>query len=396
MKERLLDTQAGSTERWRQWLETRLARRRDDGLWRERLTMSPSPSATLRDFASNDYLGLARDPRLAEAQAAASRHYGTGSRASHLVNGHFEIHDQLESRLAELTGRPRALLFSTGYMANLGVLQALCDTKTHIFQDRYNHASLLDGAALSGARSRRFHHNALEDLALLLARSPEDSLKLVASDGVFSMDGDCANIEGLSTLCQRYGAALMIDDAHGLGVLGAHGDGCVGRAYSTREVPILVGTLGKALGTAGAFVAGDDILIDALIQFSRPYLYTTAQPPGVTAATLAALDILRDEPERRERLHNHITYFRHHGHALGLPLMGSQTPIQPLMLGDVERVRRWSDTLRSHGFMIGAIREPTVPSGMARLRIALSSDHERSDIDALLDILETLIQRERS
>lgn len=396
MRQPLPESRAGSTEMWRQWLEKRLAQQRGDGLWRERLTMSPSPSARLRDFASNDYLGLAGDPRLAEAQARAARQYGIGSRASHLVNGHYDIHDRLEARLAELTGRPRALLFSTGYMANLGVLQALCDSSTRIFQDRYNHASLLDGAALSGARSRRFHHSALEDLALLLSRAPQDSLKLVASDGVFSMDGDRANIDGLAALCQRYEAALMIDDAHGLGVLGKNGDGCVGQRYSTQEVPILVGTLGKALGTAGAFVAGESLLIDTLIQFARPYLYTTAQPPGITAATLTALDILHDEPERRERLHHHIAYFRHHGDELGLPLMNSDTPIQPLLLGDVERVIRWSDILRSQGFMIGAIREPTVPHGMARLRIALSASHTRDDIDALLDTLGELIKRERS
>ncbi|WP_458527298.1 8-amino-7-oxononanoate synthase [Onishia taeanensis] len=375
-------------------LEARLARQREDGLWRERLTMTPNPRAPLRDFASNDYLGLARDPRVAEAQAEGARCEGAGAGASHLVNGHRPAHHALEERLAELTGRPRALLFSTGYMANLGVLQTLCDQDTRVFQDRLNHASLIDGARLSGAPSRRFHHRDVGDLDRLMSRAPKDQAKLVVSDGVFSMDGDTADVEGLAATCQRHGAWLMIDDAHGVGVLGERGAGLVGRQYSTSQVPVLVGTLGKAFGSFGAFVAGDDLLIDALTQFARPYIYTTAQPPGVARATQRALDISEQEPERRERLQAHITRFRQAADTLGLPLMDSPTPIQPLLLSDNQRVMRWSRGLREAGFLVGAIRHPTVPRGTARLRIVLNAEHRWRDIEALLDTLAELQYRE--
>ncbi|MCI0510735.1 MULTISPECIES: 8-amino-7-oxononanoate synthase [Chromohalobacter] len=366
---------------------TRLAeaaeQRRADGGWRQRPTLSDV--APFTDFAGNDYLGLADDPRLAEAQAEAARRLGAGAKASHLVSGHLEIHERLERRLAELTGRPRALLFSTGYMANLGVLQALCDRHTRVFQDRLNHASLIDGARLAGAPSRRFHHRDLDDLERLLARTPGESPTLVVSDGVFSMDGDVAEVGELAATARRHGAWLMIDDAHGLGVLGEVGDGCVGRAHDRREVPVLVGTLGKALGSAGAFVAGDEALIDHLIQFARPYVYTTAQPPGVAAATLAALDVLAREPERRARLHERIVAFRREAARLGLPLADSRTPIQPLVLGDNARVMRWAQRLARAGLRVGAIRAPTVPQGEARLRITLSAAHDDDALDALLE-----------
>jgi 8-amino-7-oxononanoate synthase len=370
---------------WSRHLAERAQRRRAQGLWRQRRTRGAVVDA--HDFAGNDYLGLARDPRLAEAQAEGARRFGAGAGASHLVSGHLAVHEALEARLAALTGRPAALLFSTGYMANLGTLQALCDGHTQLFQDRLNHASLLDGAALAGARSRRFHHRDLADLERLLARAPAEALKLVISDGVFSMDGDVADIDGLAALSARHGAWLMIDDAHGLGVLGEHGDGCVGRTHGSDRVPILVGTLGKALGTAGAFVAGSRELIEQLIQFARPYVYTTAQPPGVAAATLKALEILAAEPERRARLQAHIARFRREAARLGLPLADATTPIQPLVLGDSQRVMRWAERLREAGLLVGAIREPTVPRGQARLRITLSATHSDAALDALLDAL---------
>lgn len=348
------------------------------------------------DFAGNDYLGLASDPRLAEAQAAGARRFGAGAGASHLVSGHLAVHEALEARLAALVGRPRALLFSTGYMANLGTLQALCDRHTRVFQDRLNHASLLDGAALAGARSRRFHHGDHHDLERLLARAPSDAPTLVVSDGVFSMDGEVADIAELAATSARHGAWLMIDDAHGLGVLGERGDGCVGRAHGVEAVPILVGTLGKALGSGGAFVAGSAALIDHLTQFARPYVYTTAQPPGVAAATLAALDIVAAEPERRTRLHAHVARFRHEATRLGLPLAPSPTPIQPLVLGDSHRVMRWAARLHEVGLLVGAIREPTVPRGQARLRLTLSAAHADNDLDRLLEALARLQAEESS
>ena len=372
-----------ATRDWPSRLAERGAAHRARGLWRHRRTVA---SQALRlDFAGNDYLGLAGDPRLAEAQAAGARRYGAGARASHLVSGHLEVHEALECRLAALTGRPRALLFSTGYMANLGTLQALCDGATRVFQDRLNHASLLDGAQLAGAPSRRFHHGDLTDLDRLLTRAPAEAPKLVVSDGVFSMDGDVADVAGLAALARRHGAWLMIDDAHGVGVLGEQGDGCVGRAHGVEAVPVLVGTLGKALGSGGAFVAGSDELIEHLIQFARPYIYTTAQPPGVAAATLAALEILAEEPERRARLARLIARFRAEAAGLGLPLAESHTPIQPLVLGESRRVMAWAERLARRGLLVGAIREPTVPRGQARLRITLSAAHSDTDLEALLE-----------
>ncbi|MFC3286341.1 8-amino-7-oxononanoate synthase [Litchfieldella rifensis] len=379
---------------WQEHLRERLARRHETGLWRERLSVTPTPDTRSRNFASNDYLGLAGDVRLSEAQAQGARQFGAGAGASHLITGHLDPHHLLEERLAELTGRPRALLFSTGYMANLGTLQALCDRQTQVYQDRLNHASLLDGAKLAGASSRRFHHRDLIDLERLLERAPPDRRRLVVSDGVFSMDGDIADIDGLATICQRYDAWLMIDDAHGLGVLGEHGDGCAGQRFSTSQVPILIGTLGKALGSAGAFVAGDEALIEALIQFARPYIYTTAQPPGVASATLKALEILTTEPERRARLQDNIHRFRRGATALGLPLVESITPIQPVLLESNARVMAWHAALARHGFLVGAIREPTVPKGQARLRVTLGAHHRHDDIDALLDCLGELARRE--
>ncbi|MGO1394134.1 MAG: 8-amino-7-oxononanoate synthase [Halomonas sp.] len=368
---------------WQQRLAAARAERQLTQRWRTRQAVANG----VLDFAGNDYLGLAQDPRVSEAQAAGARLYGAGAGASHLVNGHLEIHDALEDALARWTGRERALLFSTGYMANLGVLQALADRHTAIFQDRLNHASLIDGAALSGARSRRFHHRDTSDLENLLGRS-ECAHKLVVSDGVFSMDGDVADIASLVTVSQRHSAWLMVDDAHGVGVLGENGSGCVGSAWDSTEVPILVGTLGKALGTAGAFVAGDAKLIDHLIQFSRSYIYTTAQPPAIAAATLKALEIVQSEPELRTQLNASIAYFRREVLLLGLPLSDSATPIQPLILGDEVRTLSWAGQLQKRAIHVGAIRPPTVPKGEARLRITLSARHQRGDIDSLLAALD--------
>ena len=367
---------------WQQRLADARAHRQQTDRWR---TRQVAKSNTL-DFAGNDYLGLAQDPRVSAAQAAGARRYGAGAGASHLVSGHLEAHDALEEALARWTGRERALLFSTGYMANLGVLQALADRHTAIFQDRLNHASLIDGAALSGARSRRFHHRDAIDLESLLTRS-ECAHKLVVSDGVFSMDGDVADIAALVEVSQQHSAWLMIDDAHGVGVLGDNGSGCVGSSWNSAEVPILVGTLGKALGTAGAFVAGDAALIDHLIQFSRSYIYTTAQPPAIATATLTALEIVQSEPEHRTNLNTNIAYFRREALRVGLPLTTSVTPIQPLILGDEARTLHWAVQLRQKGIQVGAIRPPTVAKGEARLRITLSARHQEGDIDRLLEAL---------
>ncbi|WP_344705159.1 8-amino-7-oxononanoate synthase [Halomonas cibimaris] len=351
------------------------------------------PDAAL-DFAGNDYLGLAREPKVREAAAEGARRFGAGAAASHLVSGHLAVHEVLEQELAEWLGRERALVFSTGYMANLGVIQALAGRDTAVFQDRLNHASLIDGAALAGARSRRFHHRDGEDLERLLSRSEairdashDAPRKLIISDGVFSMDGDVAKVSELAAAAKRHSALLMIDDAHGVGVLGETGVGCTA-GMSAEDVPVLVGTFGKALGTGGAFVAGDASLIEHITQFARSYVYTTAQPPAVTAATLEALNIVRGEPELRARLDDNVALFRREAARLNLPMAASTTPIQPLTLGDEARTLRWAATLDACGIAVGAIRPPTVPKGQARLRITLSARHTEADIERLLDGLE--------
>ncbi len=374
-----------------------LARLRRDHLHRSRKVVEGPAGAhveidgrRLVNFCSNDYLGLANDPRVAEALARGARRWGCGSGASHLVSGHSTAHHALEEELADFTNRPRALLFSTGYMANLGVIDALCDRTSLILEDRLNHASLLDGARLAQARLRRYPHNDGDALERLLERHRRD-FTLVVSDGVFSMDGDLADLPRLSGACRRHGAWLLVDDAHGLGVIGPGGRGTLAHfGLDHDHCPLLVGTLGKAFGTFGAFVAGDEALIDYLIQKARTYIYTTALPPAVAEATRAALHIVREEEWRRERLRRLIARFRQGARALGLELADSTTPIQPLIVGENARALALSEALNRRGFLIGAIRPPTVPAGTARLRITLSAAHEEEDVERLLETLEEL------
>ncbi len=372
-------------------LASRLASRHAEDLYRLRpLLDSPQGPEVVVDgqrllaFCSNDYLGLASHPEVIRALREGAERWGVGGGASHLVIGHSAPHHQLEEALAAFTRRPRALLFSTGYMANLAVVTALIGRGDTVLQDRLNHASLLDAGLLSGARFSRYLHNDTASLAARLDKAEGDTL--VISDGVFSMDGDLADLPGLSAAARARGAWLMVDDAHGFGVLGAGGGGCVEHfALGLEEVPVLVGTLGKAFGTAGAFVAGSEELIETLIQFARPYIYTTSQPPAVACATLKSLQLLRDEGWRRQHLRNLIVRFRRGAQELGLTLMDSPTPIQPLLVGDSGRAMRLSARLRERGLLVGAIRPPTVPAGTARLRITLTAAHDEAQVDRLLD-----------
>ena len=368
-------------------------------LYRERRTLESAQGAEIKlvgrqylNFCSNDYLGLASHPKLVESLQTSAEKFGVGSGASHLVAGHSSAHHELENALAEFTGRPRALLFSCGYMANLGVLSALLDRRRgdYIFEDRLNHASLLDGGILSGARFQRFKHNNVEDLKTRLGKiNPEDKgRKLVVVDGVFSMDGDLAPLPELSDTCREKNAWLMVDDAHGLGVLGSEGRGSLSHfKCGMNDVPILMGTLGKSFGTAGAFVAGSDALIETLIQFARTYIYTTALPPAVTAATLTSLDLLKKESWRREKLQEHIARFRQGAIKLGYEIPESETAIQPILLGDSKKALALSKALEERGILIAAIRPPTVPKGTSRLRVTLSAAHSTEQIDQLLDAL---------
>jgi 8-amino-7-oxononanoate synthase len=341
-------------------------------------------------FCTNDYLGLAQDPRLIAAWKQAADESGVGSGSAHLICGHRREHAELEEALAEWTGRERALLFSTGYMANLGVIQALLKRDELCVQDKLNHACLLDGAQLAGAVLKRYPHADVEAAARQL-QSNDDACALLATDGVFSMDGDIAPLRELAALCTREGATLMVDDAHGLGVLGDDGAGSVAEAgLSERDVPILMATLGKALGCAGAFVAGPAALIDGLIQFARTYVYTTAMPPALAATTRSAVALARAESWRREKLQALIQRFRRGAEQLTLPLMSSRTAVQPLLLGDAQRALEASRTLEAQGLLVVAIRPPTVPQGQARLRITLSAAHEEAHVDQLLDALASL------
>jgi 8-amino-7-oxononanoate synthase len=335
-------------------------------------------------FCSNDYLGLAHHPAVAAALSAAAVRYGAGSGAAHLVTGHSHEHHALEEELADFTGRQRALLFSTGYMANLGVASALLERGDAVFEDRLNHASLLDAGLLSGARFTRYAHNDVAALSSKLA-AVSSGRRLIMSDTVFSMDGDIAPLATLAQTAQAHDAWLMVDDAHGFGVLGAHGGGALQAAGLTdKQVPILMATLGKALGSYGAFVAGDAALIEWLIQKARTYIYTTASPPALAAATRAALALCRSEAWRRERVLTLTNRLRTGLHAHGLPLGDSLTPIQPLLAGSAARALGLSAALWKRGFWVAAIRPPTVPQGSARLRITLSAAHTEAQIDALI------------
>ena len=341
-------------------------------------------------FCSNDYLGLAQHPQLIAAFKRVADDEGVGSTAAHLVCGHRREHAALEEALADWTGRERALLFSTGYMANLGVLQALLGRGDVCVQDKLNHACLLDGATLAGATLRRYPHGDAAAAARQLHGEPA-AAALLATDGVFSMDGDRAPLRKLVALCRHEGATLMVDDAHGLGVLGPKGAGSVAEAgLGAREVPVLMATLGKALGAHGAFVAGSAELIEGLTQFARSYVYTTAMPAALAAAALAAVRVARTESWRREKLAALIARFRIGAAQLGLPLAASDTPIQPLLLGDAAGALAAARALEAHGLLVSAIRPPTVPAGQARLRLTFSAAHEEEHVDRLLDALATL------
>lgn len=379
-------------------LAARLAQRHAEDLYRRRpLLESPQGPEVVIDgqpmlaFCSNDYLGLANHPEVIAALRAGAERWGVGGGASHLVNGHCGPHHELELALAEFTGRPRALLFSTGYMANLGTVTALVGKGDSVLEDRLNHASLLDGGRLSGARMQRFRHGEVADLERRLQRASTGAC-LVAVDGVFSMDGDRAPLVELAAAARRHRAWLMVDDAHGLGVLGPEGAGSVADSgLSVEEVPVLMGTLGKALGGAGAFVAGSETLIDALTQFARTAIYTTAMPPATAATALVALALAREEGWRRQQLAEHIDFFRAGAAQLGLPLLPSDTAIQPLMLGSSEAVLAASAALARRGLWVAAIRPPTVPEGTARLRIVLTAGHDRAQVQQLLDALAEVV-----
>lgn len=346
-------------------------------------------------FCNNDYLGLSRDPRLGEAMSRAALRWGAGSGAAHLVTGHTAEHQALEEELAAFTGFPRALLFSTGYMANLGLVCALARRGDLVAEDRLNHASLLDAARLSGARVKRYAHADPAAAARRLAGNA--ARKFIVTDGVFSMDGDCAPLAELARVAGERGAGLLVDDAHGLGVTGREGSGSLSAAgLPVTAVTALVGTLGKAFGTFGAFVAGPEEVIETLVQRARSYIYTTAPPPALAAATRVALRLAREEPWRRSHLASLVKRFREGAQSLGLRLSASRTPIQPVFAGEARVALAAADALYQAGLWVTPIRPPTVPAGSARLRVTFSAAHRESDVDRLLDALAGLAALQES
>lgn len=379
-------------------LDAELKQRRNAGLYRKRRISysQQGPEMEIDDrpvvtFCSNDYLGLSNHPTINAVFRKGIDRWGTGSGAAHLISGHSAAHHALEEELADFTGRERALLFSTGYMANLGVASAMLSRSDAIFEDRLNHASLLDAGPLCGARFHRYRHADFADLAARVATSRIDGEKLVATDGVFSMDGDIAPLSELAATCRQLDAWLMVDDAHGLGVIGDGGKGSLAvHNLSPTEVPILMGTLGKAFGTFGAFVAGSEALIETLIQQARTYIYTTAPPPALAEATRASLQIVQREQWRRDYLQQLIRQFKTFAAQLGLPLMESNTPIQPLLVGDSARAVELSEALLLRGILVSAIRPPTVPPNSARLRITLSAAHSEKHLHQLMCALEEI------
>lgn len=380
-------------------LHAELQQRKQDGLYRQRRILQSPQGAEIRidgkhviNFCSNDYLGLANHPDIKQAFVQGAEQYGVGSGAAHLVNGHSAAHHALEEELAEFTGYPRALLFSTGYMANLGIAQALCGKGDAVLQDRLNHASLLDAGLLSGARLQRYQHSNMNDLASKL-EARDKGEKLVMTDGVFSMDGDIADLNQLVDLCQQHDSRLLVDDAHGIGVLGEQGRGSLSHCQVTDNRPILMGTLGKAFGCSGAFVAGSEDLIEYLIQQARTYVYTTASPPAVAEATRASLKLVQQDDWRRQQLQSLIRQFRSGVADLGLELMESETPIQPIIIGDPAKAVAMSQQLLDQGLLITAIRPPTVPRDTARLRITLSASHTRQHIDQLILALSQITDK---
>jgi 8-amino-7-oxononanoate synthase len=379
-------------------LSIALAERRAAKLYRVRRVLeSPQTPQVVVDgkqylaFCSNDYLGLANHPAVITAFQHAANVFGVGSGASHLVAGHTSEHHALEEELAAFTGRDRALLFSTGYMANMGAITALVGQGDAIFEDRLNHASLLDGGLSSGARFQRFLHNDLNNLQARLDKTDAER-KLIVVDGVFSMDGDCAPLTELAALAQKNNAWLMVDDAHGFGCLGKAGGGSAEHfALTQNELPVLMGTLGKAFGTFGAFIAGSETLIETLIQFSRTYIYTTAMPPAIAAATRVSLRLLQEENWRRQHLQELIARFRTGAQQLGLQLLDSFSPIQPIIIGDETRALAIAEQLAQRGILIIAIRPPTVAPGSSRLRVTFSAEHTLAHVDQLLNALNDIL-----
>jgi 8-amino-7-oxononanoate synthase len=386
---------------WRERLRQDHTQRKADSLWRQRVVVESAQGREVTidgkvylNFCSNDYLGLASHPALTTAAINATKKMGTGSGASHLVCGHMTEHHQLELELADFVRAEQAIVFSTGYMANLAIPQSLLGRNDLVLSDRLNHASLIDAGQHAPSKMKRYQHLSVEEVSQRLSDSDATG-KMVMTDGVFSMDGDIAPVDRLQAACLQHDALLVIDDAHGFGVIGENGRGTIDHfGLRPRGNLLMMGTLGKSAGSFGAFVAGDEILIQSLVQYARTYIYTTALPPSVVAAARAAIRLIETEPDRREALATNIEYFRKLCSVAKLDLVDSSTAIQPIIFGNSESALRASEQLKKYGIWVTAIRPPTVPT--PRLRITLSAQHTQHDIKALVNSLQLINIAEKS
>ncbi|HEX4156529.1 MAG TPA: glycine C-acetyltransferase [Acidobacteriaceae bacterium] len=351
------------------------------------------------NLASNNYLGLCNDPRLREAAIAAARQYGVGSGAVRTIAGTMKIHMQLEEKIAAFKGVEACVVFQSGFTANAGTVSSILGKEDFILSDELNHASIIDGARLSRAKIKVFRHKDVAHCEELLKEvQNEPGRKLVITDGVFSMDGDIGPVAALCDLCDKYGAIMMVDDAHASGVLGRNGRGSVDHFHCTQRVDVQVGTLSKAVGALGGYVCGSRDLIDYLYHRARPFLFSTSHPPSVAASCIAAFDILEREPERIERLWSNTRYFQQQLASAGFDVGGrttpkSETPITPILLGEGRKTMDFSRALFEAGVMATGIAFPTVPEGKARIRCIMTSEHTRAQIDTALDTFTTVARR---
>ena len=382
---------------WQDHLRAQHADRVDANRWRTRVTLDSPQAAVVSidgrsfdNFCSNDYLGLANDPRLIDATQTAATDFGVGSGASHLICGHQAPHHQLELELASFMGAEQALIFSCGYMANLAIAQAFLGRDDFVFQDKLNHASLIDAGLACDAKLKRYAHNNMTALVELFKKNASGR-KMIMTDGVFSMDGDVAPLSELKRISDAHDALLVIDEAHGFGVLGAGRGAAASECVYPKDNVLLMGTLGKAAGSFGAFVAGDALLIQHLIQFGRTYTYTTALPPHIAATSLVALQIIATQTSLQSKLIDNVQLFKTELNkadpAMAAKLMPSDTAIQPLLVGDEQTALEASSLLRENGILVLAIRPPTVPVGSSRLRLTITAAHEASNIIRLVDVL---------
>ncbi len=378
------------------WQQQRLNEHKNADLWRHHVSLQSPQSTkvrcenqTLVNFSSNDYLGLANHPLVLEAATLGLKKFGLGSGASHLICGHSEAHETLQQTIADWLGAEKVILFSSGYMANFALLTTLLEQHDLIVQDKLNHASLIDAGLSSKASMKRFIHNDPQSLAQQL--KTQARFKMVVCDGVFSMDGDIAPLPNYLHQLEA-NSFIAIDDAHGLGVLGKKGQGTLSHfQLSFNQFPLLMGTFGKAIGTGGAFIATNKVLGEVFEQFARTHIYTTAIPPAIAAATTSSIEIIKSDDARRTRLKNNIQYCQQLAKELELPILLSETAIQPIILGESKLCVSIAKKLREHGFWVGAIRPPTVPKNTARLRLTLSSEHSELQISECLTLIKTLI-----